>query len=105
MVLGGIGSAQRSAIAGVDQAATVLDRAASTIASTSARGPAATINFSDEARALAATAEQGGTSPGSPSLAGALVDLNVATHLNAANIKVLQTAEQMLDVVETLGRR
>jgi hypothetical protein len=102
MIAGGIGRAERAAIGGIQRASSALESSAARITQqgTSAPSRAATVSISPEARARAQEAfHESRAREGD--LAEALVDQSVAKHQNAANVRVLQAAEQ---VREDLGR-
>jgi|SRR6186713_1211000 hypothetical protein len=99
----GIGRAQDAAIGGLQRASKLMEKAAAQVANVALdrqrldTGSAATVDISPEARALAS---QGGDP--SADIAEGLVNQTVAKHLNAANVKVLQTTD---DTLKELTRR
>lgn len=101
----GVGRAQGAALEGMRRAAASVDRAAVDIARFGVRGEpssAASVTISPEARALAEASQ---TSPGGSSdLASAFVDMNVSKHLFAANVRVLQTTDEMTEELTRLKR-
>lgn len=80
-----------------------MDKAAAEVANVALErqrietGPAAKVEISSQAKALAS----GGGDP-SADIADGFVNQSVAKHLNAANVKVLQTTD---DTLEELTRR
>lgn len=93
----GIGRAQDAAIAGIQRASKLMEKAAAEVANVAMErqsadlGPAANVEISPQARAMA---QQGGDPMGD--IASAFVDQSVAKHLSAANVKVMQTADETL---------
>lgn len=102
----GVGRAQGAGLEGMRRAASNVDRAAVDIARFGVRGEpssAASVTISSEARALA---EGSATSPGGASsdVASAFVDMNVSKHLFAANVRVLQTTDEMTEELTRIKR-
>lgn len=100
----GIGRARDAALGGIERASKLLDAAASQVANvaierqTAALGPAATVDISPSARELANL-----QSEPAADIADGLISQSIAKHLNAANVKVLQSADETLR--ELIGRR
>lgn len=99
----GIGRAQQAAIGGISRASRLMEKAAAEVANVALErqkiesGPAAKVEISPEAKALAS----GGGDP-SADIADGFVNQSVAKHLNAANVKVLQSTD---DTLKELTRR
>jgi NAD(P)H-hydrate repair Nnr-like enzyme with NAD(P)H-hydrate epimerase domain len=99
----GIGRAQTAAISGVQRASKLMEKAAAQVANVALErqaidtGPAASVNISPQARALA-----GGGGDPTADIAEGFVHQSLAKHLNAANVKVLQTTD---DTLKELTRR
>jgi hypothetical protein len=99
----GIGRAQDSAIGGLQRASKLMEKAAAQVANFALErqrmdnGPAATVDISPQAKALASQ----GSDP-TADIADGFVNQTVAKHLNAANVKVLQTTD---DTLKELTRR
>jgi hypothetical protein len=72
-----------SAISGIQRAVERIERSAENVSSA---GPAAVLHISDEARAAAERA---------PSLEESLIDSRIASHDLAANVRTLQTSDEM----------
>lgn len=99
----GIGRAQQAAIGGISRAARLMEKAAAEVANVALErqrietGLAAKVEISPAAKALAS----GGGDP-SADIADGFVNQSVAKHLNAANVKVLQSTD---DTLKELTRR
>jgi hypothetical protein len=88
----GVASAERSALGGIQRASARFDGAAATIAREGAAFSAPDkVEISSEARALAAG------SAGPIRLVEALTDERIAGHAHRANLKTLQTTDEMTD--------
>ncbi len=93
----GIGRAQDAAIGGIQRASRLMEQAAAEVANVALERqkveptPAATVATSLEAKALASA----GGDP-SADIADGFVKQTVAKHLNAANVRVLQTTDETL---------
>lgn len=91
----GIGGARDAAIGGLQRASRLMDKAAAQVANVAlerqdiAAGPAATVDISPQAKALA-------NSDPTADIADGFVNQSVAKALNAANVKVLQTTDETL---------
>ncbi|HEY8945230.1 MAG TPA: hypothetical protein VIM73_13255 [Polyangiaceae bacterium] len=94
----------QSGLAGLNAASVSFDRDAAQIAqlgaTTSEPSSAATVRISPEARTAGGAAEDADTS-----LEGALVDTRIAKYSFMANLKTLQTGEEMADELTQLGRK
>jgi hypothetical protein len=94
-----------SAVAGLNQASGRFERSAAQVTrlagAYSAAESAATVQISAEARgpAPAQDSESKGT------LEGALVDTRIAKYQFIANLRVLQTGDEMADELTKLGRK
>lgn len=90
-----------SAVAGLEQASSSFERSAARVTqlggAASAAESAATVSLSAEARTPRPTQ----TTEASPSLEGALVDMRIAKYQFVANLRVLQTGDEMS---QELGR-
>jgi hypothetical protein len=90
-----VGPILQSALSGLSAASNSVDRAAEQVTrfaeAPSFSSPAATVQISAQARASAAA--QSGDTTGD--LAGALVNMNVAKYAFVANLKVVQTGDEM----------
>ncbi|MEN9581331.1 MAG: hypothetical protein RJA70_4340 [Pseudomonadota bacterium] len=85
-------NAEESAIQGIQRSHRRLESAAAQVARSGLQAEApAVVKISAEGRSLAAPPEQGSVGD----LAGALVDAKMAKHEQAANLKVLQTSDEM----------
>lgn len=93
----GIGRAQQSALGGIQRASKLMDQAAAEVANVALErqrqeiGPSATVEISSQGKALA----QSSAEP-TADIAQGFVDQSLAKHLNAANVKVLQTTDETL---------
>lgn len=88
----GRANAEESAISGIERSHKKLEGAAQEITRASlGANRAASVAISAEGRSLALSAEDGSTGD----LAGALVESLSAKHEQAANIKVLETSDEM----------
>lgn len=114
---GGLDSAMASAVGGVRRAQALADRAASDVARAGIDannfGNAASVQISQGARALASgegasnapSNQAGAAAPQDtmvPDIAEAMVNMNIAKHVHAANVRVLQTADEMSRDLERL---
>ncbi len=91
-------------MAGLNQASSRFERSAAQVtrlADPDATQSAASVSISAGARGRAATAE----SDSGGSLEGALVDTRVAKYQFMANLKVLQTGDEMASELDKLGRK
>lgn len=94
-----------SAVAGLQQAASFFERSAARVTRSagadSAAATAATVHLSPEARDPAATRD----SESNGSLEGALVDTRVAKYQFIANLRVLQTGDEMSKELRQIGKK
>ena len=94
-----------SAIAGLNQASGRFERSAAAVTrlagAYSAAESAATVQISPEARAVAAPAD----SESKGTLEGALVDTRIAKYQFIANLRVLQTGDEMAQELTKLGQK
>jgi hypothetical protein len=95
----------QSAAAGIAEASTALDRSAAQVTrlagNFSAAESAATVNISAEARGAGPT--QDGESHGD--LEGAIVDTRIAKYAFIANLRTLQTGDELADELNKLGAK
>lgn len=98
----GIGKAQSAAIGGLKRAGDMMTRAASQVARSSVESSssAAKVSISSEGRTLAQT----GDSATQDSFEEPLIGSQVAKHMNAANVKVLQTTDETLKELTKIKR-
>jgi hypothetical protein len=95
----------QSAVAGIADASSQFDRAAAQVTrlagAFSAGESAATVNISAEARG-AASAQDSETHGG---LEGAIVDTRIAKYAFIANLRTLQTGDEMAQELNKLGQK
>jgi hypothetical protein len=94
-----------SAVAGLNQASRRFERSAAQVTrlagADSAAQSAATVNVSAEARGPAPTQDD----EANATLEGAIVDTRVAKYQFIANLRVLQTGDEMESELAKLGRK
>lgn len=94
-----------SALAGLNQASGRFERSAADVTrlagAYSAADTAATVQISPEARGSAEVDD----AESSKTLEGALVDTRIAKYQFIANLRVLQTGDEMADELTKLGRK
>jgi hypothetical protein len=97
----GIGKAQRAAVGGLTRAGDMMTRAASQVARASVgSSSAAKVSVSLEGKSLA----QAGDTATQDSFEQPLIGSQVAKHMAAANIKVLQTTDETLRELTNIKR-
>ena len=95
----------QSGLAGLNAASDSFDRSAAQVTrlagAPSAAETAATVRISPEARGASAVQDSDTTGD----LAGAMVDTRIAKYAFIANLKVLQTGNEMTDELTKLGQK
>ena len=99
----GVPSGPVSAVYGIQRAAERFDRAAATVATTGpSQNGAAIVSISEEARSAAARAQQ----PEQAEFERGLIESMVAQHQLSANVRSLQTSDEMTQaLLDLLGER